>query len=75
MCVIEVAEDGLVLTTLRTTEEMRQLDEIGHPNLPKPNARMLEIAEKIVALQSGGFDPPISPIAMKMRRARGRKAA
>lgn len=41
---------GLVLTTLRTAEEVRTLDEIGHPDLPKPDAQMLDIAEKIVAL-------------------------
>lgn len=57
VCAIEIEEDGLVLTTLRTAEEVRQLDEIGHPDLPKPNAQMLEIAEKIVAQQSGEFDP------------------
>ena len=40
-CVLEIAEDGLVLTTLRTAEEVRQLDEIGHSDLPRPNAQML----------------------------------
>lgn len=57
VCAIEIEEDGLVLTTLRTAEEVRTLDEIGHPDLPKPNAQMLDIAEKIVAQQSGEFDP------------------
>jgi DNA end-binding protein Ku len=57
VCAIEIEEDGLVLTTLRTAEEVRQLDEIGHPELPKPDPQMLEIAEKIVAQQSGDFDP------------------
>ena len=57
VCAIEIEEDGLVLTTLRSAEEVRQLDEIGHPELPKPDAQMLEIAEKIVAQQSGEFDP------------------
>jgi DNA end-binding protein Ku len=57
VCAIEIEEDGLVLTTLRTAEEVRTLDEIGHPDLPRPNAQMLEIAEKIVAQQSGRFDP------------------
>lgn len=57
VCAIEIEEDGLVLTTLRTAEEVRTLDEIGHPDLPKPNAQMLDIAEKIVAQQSGDFDP------------------
>ncbi len=53
VCAIEIEEDGLVLTTLRTAEEVRTLDEIGHPDLPKPNAQMLDIAEKIVAQQTG----------------------
>ena len=57
VCAIEIEEDGLVLTTLRTAEEVRQLDEIGHPDLPKPDPQMLDIAEKIVAQQSGAFDP------------------
>ena len=57
VCAIEIEEDGLVLTTLRTAEEVRRLDEIGHPDLPKPDPQMLEIAEKIVAQQSGEFDP------------------
>lgn len=57
VCAIEIEEDGLVLTTLRTAEEVRQLDEIGHPELPKPDPQMLDIAEKIVAQQSGAFDP------------------
>ncbi|MDO8976249.1 Ku protein [Reyranella sp.] len=57
VCAIEIEEDGLVLTTLRTAEEVRTLDEIGHPDLPRPDAQMLEIAEKIVAQQSGRFDP------------------
>lgn len=57
VCAIEIEEDGLVLTTLRTAEEVRTLDEIGHPDLPKPDPKMLDIAEKIVAQQSGDFDP------------------
>lgn len=57
ICAIEIEEDALVMTTLRTAEEVRQLDEIGHPDLPKPDPQMLDIAEKIVAQQSGDFDP------------------
>ena len=56
-CAIEVEEDGLVLTTLRTAEEVRSLDQVGAPDLPKPDAQMLQIAEKIVEQQSGEFDP------------------
>jgi DNA end-binding protein Ku len=57
ICAIEVHGDGLVLTTLRTAEEVRSEDEIVHPDLPKPDPRMLDIAEKIVEQQSGEFDP------------------
>ena len=57
VCAIEIEEDGLILTTLRTAEEVRTIEEIGHPDLPKPDAQMLDIAEKIVAQQSGDFDP------------------
>ena len=57
VCAIEIEEDGLVLTTLRTAEEVRTLDEIGHLDLPKPDPQMLDISEKIVAQQSGELDP------------------
>jgi DNA end-binding protein Ku len=57
ICVIEIEEGGLVLTTLRTAEEVRSLDEVARPDLPKPDAAMLQIAEKIVEQQSGDFDP------------------
>jgi len=57
ICAIEIEEGGLVLTTLRTAEEVRALGDIGHPDLPKPDAQMLQIAEKIIEQQSGDFDP------------------
>ena len=57
ICALEVHGDGLVLTTLRTAEEVRSEDEVAHPDLPKPDPRMLEIAEKIVDQQSGDFNP------------------
>jgi DNA end-binding protein Ku len=57
VCAIEIEEEGLILTTLRTAEEVRTLEEVGHPGLPKPDPQMLDIAEKIVAQQSGDFDP------------------
>jgi DNA end-binding protein Ku len=56
ICGIEIEEGGLVLTTLRTAEEVRSLDEVARPDLPKPDAAMLQIAEKIVEQQSGDFD-------------------
>jgi DNA end-binding protein Ku len=57
ICAIEIEEGGLVLTTLRTAEEVRALDEVALPELPKPDPKMLQIAEKIVEQQSGDFDP------------------
>jgi DNA end-binding protein Ku len=57
ICAIEIEEGGLVLNTLRTAEEVRALDAIGSPDLPKPDPQMLQIAEKIVEQQSGDFDP------------------
>jgi DNA end-binding protein Ku len=57
ICAIEIEDGGLVLTTLRTADEVRSLDKVGSPDLPKPDAQMLQIAEKIVEQQSGKFDP------------------
>ena len=57
ICAIEIEEGGLVLTTLRTAEEVRAIDEVALPELPKPDPKMLQIAEKIVEQQSGDFDP------------------
>ena len=57
VCAIESHGDGLVLTTLRTAEEVRSEDEVGSPDLPKPDPRMLDIAEKIIEQQKGNFDP------------------
>jgi DNA end-binding protein Ku len=57
VCAIEIEEGGLVLTTLRTAEEVRSLSDVASPDLPKPDPQMLQIAEKIVEQQSGEFDP------------------
>jgi DNA end-binding protein Ku len=57
ICAIEIEEGGLVLTTPRTAEEVRGIDEVALPDLPKPDPKMLQIAEKIVEQQSGDFDP------------------
>jgi DNA end-binding protein Ku len=52
-----VEEQGLLLTTLRTAEEVRDVSELASPELPRPDARMLEIAGKIIEQQAGDFDP------------------
>ncbi|MDP2372547.1 Ku protein [Reyranella sp.] len=57
VCAIEIEEAGLVLTTLRTAEEVRDVSEVAHPDLPKPDKQMLAIAGKIIEQQSGEFDP------------------
>ena len=57
ICAIEIEEGGLVLTTLRTAEEVRGVEELAAPDLPRPDPRMLQIAEKIIEQQSGDFDP------------------
>jgi DNA end-binding protein Ku len=57
ICAIEIEEGALVLNTLRTAEEVRAIDAIASPDLPKPDPQMLQIAEKIVEQQSGEFDP------------------
>ena len=57
ICAIEIEDDGLLLTTLRTAEEVRNVEELPHVDLPKPNPQMLDIAQKIVEQQSGDFDP------------------
>jgi DNA end-binding protein Ku len=57
ICAIEIEDEGMLLTTLRTAEEVRGLAELPAPPLPKPDAQMLAIAEKIVDQQAGKFDP------------------
>ena len=57
ICALEIEEGGLLLTTLRPAEEVRDARELDAPDLPKPDARMLDIAEKIIEQQAGDFDP------------------
>jgi DNA end-binding protein Ku len=57
ICAIEIEESGLLMTTLRTAEEVRDVSEMAAPALPKADPQMLAIAEKIVEQQAGEFDP------------------
>ena len=57
ICAIEIEETGLLMTTLRTAEEVRDVAEMPATPLPKPDPQMLAIAEKIVEQQAGTFDP------------------
>jgi len=57
ICAIEVEDQGMLLTTLRTAEEVRDVSEFTSPELPRPDPRMLDIAGKIIEQQAGDFDP------------------
>ena len=59
ICALEPGRDEIVLTTLRTHEEVRDVEEIGPIDLPKADPRMLDIAEKIIDQQRGDFDPTL----------------
>jgi hypothetical protein len=47
----------MLMTTLRTAEEVRDVAQMPDVPLPKPDPQMLAIAEKIVDQQAGEFDP------------------
>ena len=57
ICALEPRDNGILLTTLRSHDEIRSSNEVFDRHLPKPDARMLEIAEKIIAQQEAEFDP------------------
>ena len=57
ICALEPRDNGILLTTLRTHDEIRATSEVFDRNLPKPDSRMLQIAEKIIEQQDAKFDP------------------
>jgi len=57
VCALEPRDSGILLTTLRTHDEIRSSDAVFDRSLPQPEARMLEIAEKIIEQQETAFDP------------------
>ena len=57
ICALEPRDKGILLTTLRTHDEIRGTSEVFDRNLPKPDSRMLQIAEKIIEQQDAKFDP------------------
>ena len=57
ICALEPEADGLRLTTLRTADEVRDAGEIPTVDLPRPDPKMLEIAQKIIEQQAADFDP------------------
>jgi len=56
-CALEPRDGGILLTTLRTHDEIRSSANVFDRRLPKPDAGMLDIAEKIIAQQAAKFDP------------------
>jgi DNA end-binding protein Ku len=56
-CALEPRDGGILLTTLRTHDEIRSSAAVFDKHLPKPDGGMLQIAEKIIAQQKGDFDP------------------
>ena len=57
VCALEPRDTGILLTTLRTHDEIRDSSEIFDKHLPKPERGMLDIAEKIIEQQAAEFDP------------------
>lgn len=56
-CALEPRDSGILLTTLRTHDEIRSSAAVFDRHLPKPDSRMLQIAEKIIEQQQATFDP------------------
>jgi len=58
ICALEPRDNRILLTTLRTHEDIVAASDVGGiETLPKPDRSMLEIAEKILEQQVGEFDP------------------
>jgi DNA end-binding protein Ku len=58
ICALEPRDNRILLTTLRTHEDIVTARDVGGiAKLPRPDRRMLEIAEKIIEQQEGTFDP------------------
>src|SRR3984893_16098437 len=57
VCALEPRDTGILLTTLRSHDEIRSSSEIFDRHLPKPERGMLDIAEKIIEQQAAKFDP------------------
>jgi DNA end-binding protein Ku len=57
LCALEPRDGGILLTTLRAHDEIRSSGAMFDRHLPKPEPRMLQIAEKIIEQQGAKFDP------------------
>jgi DNA end-binding protein Ku len=56
-CALEPRDGGMLLTTLRTHDEVRSSAGLFGKSLPRPGSKMLQIAEKIIDQQDAKFDP------------------
>jgi DNA end-binding protein Ku len=57
---LEARGKGIVATSLRAADELRQPDDVfGAISDAKPDAAMIAIAEKIIGQQAGPFDPKL----------------
>jgi DNA end-binding protein Ku len=58
ICALEPSDNCLLLTTLRTHEDIVTASDVGGiAKLPKPDRGMLDIAETIIEQHKGTFDP------------------
>lgn len=58
VCAIEPRGDGMLLTTLRSHDEVVPMEDAGGTlKVPKADKRMLDIAAKIIEQQAGDFEP------------------
>jgi DNA end-binding protein Ku len=56
-CALEPRDGGMLLTTLRTHDEIRSSAGVFGKHLLKADSKMLQIAEKIIAQQEATFEP------------------
>jgi len=58
ICALEPRDNRILLTTLRTHEDIVTASDVGGiTKLPTPDRRMLDIAERIIEQHEGTFDP------------------
>jgi len=57
LCAMEPREGCILLTTLRTHEDVRAPDSISGPRLPRPTAADVRSAKALIAKLHGKFDP------------------
>ena len=82
ICAIEIEEGGLVLTTLRTAEEVRALDEVALPELPKPDPKINyaivatpTTCSRILCIRSSGISSTKAKPEMCLNRGSSRASS